>query len=124
LGFDSPKGNAVPSPLEEDATLSHIDLEASIRAIAHPVRREMLQWLKDPKRHFPDQEYGQNLGVCIGQIVLRCGLSQSTVSGHLALLKRAGLLDQRKSGSVSFVQRNEACIRSLGIMLAKALLTG
>ena len=109
------------SHLVEDATLMTIDFEASIRAIAHPLRREILQWLKEPLRHFPDQEYGQNLGVCIGQIVLRCGLSQSTVSGHLALLKRAGLLDQRKSGTVCFVRRNEACIRSLGIMLERQL---
>jgi ArsR family transcriptional regulator len=97
------------------------DLQASIRAIAHPVRRDILQWLKEPLRHFPDQEYGQHLGVCIGQIVLRCGLSQSTVSGHVALLLGAGLVDQRKCGTVRFVRRNEACIRSLNILLARQL---
>jgi ArsR family transcriptional regulator len=97
------------------------DFQASIRAIAHPVRREILQWLKAPLRHFPDQEYGQDLGVCVGQIVLRCGLSQSTVSGHVALLLSAGLVNQRKCGTVRFLQRNEACIRRLNVLLSRQL---
>jgi DNA-binding transcriptional ArsR family regulator len=101
-----------------------IDLQASIRAIAHPVRLEILEWLKEPQRYFPDQEYGQHLGVCVGQIVQRCGLSQSTVSGHLALLKRAGLLDQSKYGNVHFLARNETCINELSTLLVQCLQTG
>ncbi|TDV50254.1 ArsR family transcriptional regulator [Pseudomonas graminis] len=106
---------------EEDLPLVPPDFQVSIRAIAHPVRREILQWLKEPLRYFPDQEYGQHLGVCIGQIVLRCDLPQSTVSSHLALLKAAGLVEQRKSGTVHFLRRNEACIRSLAILVASQL---
>jgi ArsR family transcriptional regulator len=115
------KGQAVSLHSEENSPLMPTDFQASIRAIAHPVRREILQWLKEPLRNFPDQEYGQHLGVCVGQIVLRCGISQSTVSSHLALLKGAGLVDERKCGTVRFLRRNEACIRGVVILLASQL---
>ncbi|WP_297835437.1 ArsR family transcriptional regulator [Pseudomonas sp.] len=88
-----------------------------MRAIAHSVRRNILEWLKEPHLYFPDQEYGQELGVCVGQITLRCGLAQSTVSGHLALLKEAGLVNLKKSGSVHFLTRNEAAIRNFSAIL-------
>ncbi|KDD97665.1 DNA-binding helix-turn-helix domain protein [Bordetella bronchiseptica SBL-F6116] len=38
------------------------------------------------------------------------GLSQSTVSTHLAILQRAGLIHSRRVGQWVFYQRNEACI--------------
>ena len=34
-----------------------IDLDEIIKALAHPVRREILQWLKEPEKHFADQEH-------------------------------------------------------------------
>jgi ArsR family transcriptional regulator len=111
----------MPCDKDTSPVLPPIDFQAAIRAIANPVRRQILQWLKDPQRHFPDQEYGQALGVCMGQITLRCGLSQSTVSGHLALLKGAGLIREKKSGTVCFLSRDEACIQQVQKLLAKQL---
>jgi len=32
-----------------------IDLDEIIKALAHPVRRDILVWLKDPLTCFPDQ---------------------------------------------------------------------
>jgi len=32
-----------------------LDLDEIIKALAHPVRREILHWLKDPTVEFPDQ---------------------------------------------------------------------
>ena len=97
------------------------DFDASIRAIAHPLRRKILEWLKDPALHFPEQEYGQNLGVCVGQLTLRCGLSQSTVSRHLTVLKEAALVDLHKAGHVHFFKRNEKLIQSFNTSLKKRL---
>ncbi|EPM90055.1 ArsR family transcriptional regulator, partial [Pseudomonas syringae pv. actinidiae ICMP 18804] len=73
-----------------------IDLDDIIKALAHPVRREILTWLKDPRTTFPAQEHSIEHGVCAGQIDQRAGLSQSTVSAHLATLQRAGLISSKK----------------------------
>ncbi|MEO4047501.1 helix-turn-helix transcriptional regulator [Pseudomonas sp. CAU 1711] len=88
-----------------------IDLDEIIKALAHPVRREILQWLKEPEKHFADQQHPLELGVCAGKFA-RCGLSQSSVSVHLATLQRAGLVSSRKVGQWSFFKRNEEVIRA------------
>lgn len=87
-----------------------IDLDEIIKALAHPLRREMLQWLKDPEKYFVEQDHPFEIGVCAGKFDQRCGLSQSTVSAHLATLQRAGLVTSRKVGQWSFFKRNEAVI--------------
>lgn len=89
-----------------------VDLDESIKAISHPVRRDILQWLKDPAGNFPDQAHPHEFGVCAGQIDQRVGLSQSTVSTHLAILQRAGLVTCRKVGQWSFFQRDETAIHA------------
>lgn len=90
----------------------HLDIDAIIKALAHPVRRQILLWLKEPARYFPDQEHSLELGVCAGQIDQRTGLSQSTVSAHLATLQRADLVSVRKVGQWCFFSRNEATIQA------------
>jgi DNA-binding transcriptional ArsR family regulator len=88
-----------------------IDINEIIKALAHPVRREILQWLKEPEKHFADQDHPLELGVCAGKFE-RCGLSQSSVSVHLATLQRAGLVTSRKVGQWSFFKRNEEVIQA------------
>ena len=98
-----------------------IDLDEIIKALAHPVRREILSWLKDPATQFPDQDHSTENGVCAGQIDQRCGLSQSTVSAHLATLQRAGLISSQKIGQWHFFKRNEATIQAFLEQLRQAL---
>ncbi|MDM9560718.1 MULTISPECIES: ArsR/SmtB family transcription factor [Bordetella] len=86
-----------------------MDLDLIIKALANPVRRDILQWLKEPERHFAGQEHPLELGVCAGQFE-RCGLSQSTMSTHLATLQRAGLVTTRRVGQWIFYKRNEDTI--------------
>ncbi|WP_028534486.1 ArsR/SmtB family transcription factor [Paludibacterium yongneupense] len=83
-----------------------------IKALANPVRRDILNWLKDPQTHFPNQEHPLELGVCAGQIDQRAGLSQSTVSSHLAILQRAGLIASRRVGQWVYYRRNEYIIQT------------
>lgn len=90
---------------------STVDLDDIIKALAHPVRREILQWLKEPEKHFADQEHPLELGVCAGKFE-RCGLSQSSVSAHLTTLQRAGLVTSRKVGQWSFFKRNDEVIQT------------
>lgn len=89
----------------------NLDLDDIIKALAHPVRRDILNWLKDPKVQFPEQLHNHEFGICAGQIDQRCGLSQSTVSAHLAVLQRAGLITSQKVGQWHFFKRNEEVIR-------------
>ncbi|PHX40016.1 hypothetical protein AO263_11415 [Pseudomonas sp. NZIPFR-PS5] len=41
-----------------------IDIDEIIKALAHPVRRQILDWLKDPVATFPDQRHTIDGGVC------------------------------------------------------------
>lgn len=91
--------------------------EAVWKALAHPKRRAMLAWLKDPKAHFPDQEHPYDWGVCAGRFE-RCGLSQSTVSAHLAILATAGLVKTRRVGQWTFYQRDEEAIAAFAAAAA------
>lgn len=86
-----------------------MDIDEILKALAHPTRVEMLCWLKEPERHFSDQAHPLEMGICAGQFE-RCGLSQSTVSAHLATLQRAGLLTSERVGQWIFYRRNEQTI--------------
>ena len=90
----------VPSP----------DIDDIIKALAHPVRREILAWLKDPRKSFQTQVHSFELGVCAGKIFEKANLSQSTISAHLANLQRAGLIKPNKVGQWIYYSRNEELI--------------
>jgi DNA-binding transcriptional ArsR family regulator len=84
-------------------------MDDTLKALANPVRLNMLKWLKEPERHFSDQQHPLEMGICAGQFE-RCGLSQSTVSAHLSTLQRAGLLSSTRVGQWIFYKRDEAAI--------------
>lgn len=86
-----------------------MNLDDVLKALAHPARVEMLYWLKEPDKHFAGQAHPLEMGVCAGQFE-RCGLSQSTVSAHLATLQRAGLVTSNRVGQWIFYRRNEEVI--------------
>ncbi|MBB2973626.1 metalloregulator ArsR/SmtB family transcription factor [Mesorhizobium sp. RMAD-H1] len=80
-----------------------------LKALAHPTRIDMLNWLKEPEKHFT-QEHPFEMGVCASGIERNCGLSQSAVSAHLATLSRAELVTSRRVGQWIFYKRNEETI--------------
>lgn len=88
-----------------------MDIDAIHKALSNPVRRQILAWLKSPAEHFSEQEYPLELGVCAGLIDQRTGLSQSTVSAHLATLLRADLVTSKRVGQWIFFKRNEETIQ-------------
>ena len=87
-----------------------MDIDAIHKALANPVRRQILEWLKEPEAYFAEQEHPLDIGVCAGLIDARTGLSQSTVSAHLATLQRAELVCSRRVGQWIFFKRNEETI--------------
>jgi ArsR family transcriptional regulator len=80
-----------------------------IKALAHPARMDILNWLRDPETHFGDQGHPVAMGVCANQFQ-RSGLAQSTVSAHLSALIAAGLVTSRRVGQWIFYKRNEEAI--------------
>lgn len=92
--------------------MNNLELDELIKALSHPVRRDILHWLKEPELYFSDQEHPLSFGVCAGKIDQKTGLSQSTVSNHLAILQRAGFVSSKKVGQWNFFSRNEAAIQA------------
>ncbi len=45
------------------------DIDDIIKALAHPLRREILGWLKNPQKSFLTQAHSFELGVCAGKIL-------------------------------------------------------
>ena len=84
------------------------------KALANPLRRDILAWLRTP-----DSAFGH--GMPMNAIQARSGLSQSTVSAHLATLQRAGLISSQKIGQWHFFKRNEATIQAFLEQLRQAL---
>ncbi len=90
-----------------------MDLEKIIAALNNPVRRRILGWLKD-RSNFPPAlpEHADVEGVCVAYIQEKAGLSQSTVSNYMGLLKQAGLVNSERHGQWTFYRRNEDAIRA------------
>lgn len=97
-----------------------MDRDGILKALAHPARVEILNWLKKPEEHFSGQEHPLEMGICAGQFE-RCGLSQSTVSAHLSTLQRADLVIARRVGQWVFYKRNEETIAAFLACLQKEL---
>lgn len=95
-----------------DSNTPDSPVDAIHKALANPVRRQILAWLKEPRVHFAHQEHNLDVGVCAGLIDARTGLAQSTVSAHLAALQRAGLISSRKVGQWIYYKRNEEAIKA------------
>lgn len=97
------------------------DLDSIIKTLSNPARRDILAWLKSPEIEFPEQCNNYEHGVCVGQIFEKAGLSQSTVSSHLANLQRAGLVISKRQGQWVYYQRNEECIAEFADYLKQTL---
>ncbi|HMK79347.1 MAG TPA: metalloregulator ArsR/SmtB family transcription factor [Xanthobacteraceae bacterium] len=92
-----------------------MSMARTFKALANERRFRILEWLKDPKRHFPPQTDGDLVrdGVCGVLIAARLGVSQPTVSEHLKVLTQAGLLRAKRIKQWTFYRRDEASIRKI-----------
>ena len=84
------------------------DLDRGLHAISDPVRRRILQALKERKPAAAGRS-----GLCAGDVEECVRLSQPTVSHHMAILTKAGLVNAVKQGQWRWYSRNEAAIRVL-----------
>lgn len=87
------------------------------KALSNKTRLQILNWLKEPELNFPEQVAGFAHGVCVGQIQMKAGLTQSTVSEYLAVLQRAGLVSSVRVGQWTYYQRKEETFKILSQIL-------
>jgi len=75
----------------------------------------VLEWLKDPRAHFPPQRDGDLVedGVCVLFIAEKLGVAQPTATTHLQALARAGFVTSKRIGQWTFYKRNDAAIAAL-----------
>lgn len=80
-----------------------------VKALANDKRLLVLQWLRDPERHFPPQRDGDLVsdGVCSLFIAQKLGVSQPTCGEHLRVLTQAGLVRGKKIKQWVFYRRDE-----------------
>jgi len=91
------------------------DLALVLRALANERRLQILEWLRQPRRHFPPQVDGDLVGdgVCTVFIADKLGVSQPTVSEHLRVLAEAGLIRGKPIKQWIFYKRDEAAIAEI-----------
>jgi len=84
------------------------------RALANERRLQILDWLKDPRAHFPEQQDGDLVkdGVCGLFIAEKLAISQPTLSEHMKVLVRAGLVRPKRIRQWTFYKRDESGIRA------------
>lgn len=94
---------------------------SALRALANDKRLQILEWLKDPEKHFPPQVDGDLVkdGVCGVFIAQKLGVSQPTASEHLRVLVQAGLIRSRRIKQWTFYKRVEKEINDLKRSLSK-----
>ena len=83
--------------------------------MGNPRRLQILEWLKDPERHFPPQRDGDLVddGVCGLLIARKLRVSQPAVTEHLKILAQAGFLKSKRIKKWTFYKRNERAIQSI-----------
>ncbi len=94
----------------------------ALRALANDRRLQVLDWLKNPTKHFPPQIDGDLVkdGVCGVLIARKLGVTQPTASEHLKILCQAGLIRPKRIKKWIFYKRDEARIDQLKkVALAK-----
>ncbi len=91
--------------------------DAVFHAIADPARRKILRALKEKGACSIDRE----TGLCASDIEERISLSQPTISHHMAILRKAGLVEATKLGQWVWYRRNETLLRKFAKALKKEI---
>lgn len=76
-----------------------------LKAIAHPVRLQILEVLRDGERN-------------VGEIEIAAGIGQPTLSQQLGVLRKAGLVETRKQAKLVYYRLAEESLTGLSDALA------
>jgi DNA-binding transcriptional ArsR family regulator len=99
-----------------------LDLDA-LQALANDRRLQILEWLKNPRAHFPPQVDGDLVkdGVCAVLLAEKLGVSQPTLSEHMRVLCQTKLVLAKRIKRWTFYKRDERRIREIKRSLASDL---
>src|SRR6202051_5124411 len=89
-----------------------MDIALALRALASQRRLQILDWLREPKKHFRDQIDGDLIedGVCGVLIAEKLGVSAPTLSEHMRVLTAAKLVRAKRIKQWTMYRRDEAAI--------------
>lgn len=102
--------------VSDDEVLSVDELIGALKALANPVRWQIMEWLRDPEGEFAQWEPiadRSEVGVCASHIQAKTGLTQSTISSYMTTLERAGLVISTRIGKWTHYRRNEDRLRQV-----------
>lgn len=89
--------------------LTNKQLVTALKAVADPTRLKVLRLLKQKGRC----SIGKPVGMCACDVEEHVKLSQPTISHHMAILKKAGLVRAEKNGLWTWYRRNEKSLKEL-----------
>jgi DNA-binding transcriptional ArsR family regulator len=86
-----------------------------LRALANERRLQILDWLREPRKHFREQADGDLVedGVCGVLIAEKLGVSAPTLSEHMRVLTAAKLVRGKRIKQWTMYRRNEVAIASV-----------
>lgn len=86
-----------------------MDVPATLRALANERRLQILDWLRDPRAHFPPKVDGDLVedGVCGALIAEKLGIGAPTLSEHMRVLTGAGLVRAKRVKGWTMYRRDE-----------------
>jgi len=87
-----------------------MDIKTQLKALNNDTRLKILEWLKEPDSNFPPHyESGLSfeVGVCVAFIQDKAGISQSTTSQYMSLLRQAGFVVATRIGKWTYYRRDE-----------------
>jgi DNA-binding transcriptional ArsR family regulator len=96
------------------ASVDEASLDRALQAIADPTRRRILRALKEgaaEAKAAGQKAIANGPCLCAGDIEERVRLSQPTISHHMGILTKAGLVEATKKGQWRWYRRNEKALR-------------
>jgi ArsR family transcriptional regulator len=87
----------------------------ALRALANERRLQILDWLRDPRKHFREQVDGDLIddGVCGVLIAEKLGVSAPTLSEHMRVLIAAKLVRAKRIKQWTMYRRDEDAIETV-----------
>ncbi|MEV6176971.1 ArsR family transcriptional regulator [Streptomyces sp. NPDC052015] len=84
-------------------------------------RLDILEWLKEPARHFPPQRHADLVedGVTADAVAAKLGVRRGVADTHLALLTDLGLLSAKRIRRRTYYRRDEMRITEVARMFEK-----
>ena len=87
-----------------------MNIKTQLKALNNDTRLKILAWLKTPDENFPphyESGLSFDVGVCVAFIQDKAGISQSTTSQYMSLLRQAGFVVATRIGKWTYYRRDE-----------------